>query len=233
MVKDFVQKVFEENGVNADIHGAAVTGSRSRGLENADSDIDVVIEVNSDLKEDVLFNIIHDEEFTLSGCTIDINPIKADETGTLETYLPTAEAYLTEKKHRTISILTLMLPSSLLRTILTVNLMNRLTFLIFQRFLLLILLMKSMISPIQVYADLEQFRLIYEYDGNVVRNEQYNSLAEMNKKMLCRYLISVTLYHFPMMRFLSVIQAKSDEPLHSESEIKAPEKAAEIHHNRL
>lgn len=54
MVKDFVQKVFEENGVNADIHGAAVTGSRSRGLENADSDIDVVIEVDSDLKEDAL-----------------------------------------------------------------------------------------------------------------------------------------------------------------------------------
>ncbi len=97
MVKDFVQKVFEENGVNADIHDAAVTGSRSRGLENADSDIDVAIEVDSDLKEDALFNIIHDEEFKLSGYTIDINPIKADETGTLETYLPTAEAYLTEK----------------------------------------------------------------------------------------------------------------------------------------
>ena len=97
IVKDFVQRVFEENGVTAEIHGAAVTGSRSRGLENADSDIDVVIEIDSDLKEDALFNIIHDEELTLEGYTIDINPIKTDETGTLETYLPTAEAYLTEK----------------------------------------------------------------------------------------------------------------------------------------
>lgn len=97
IVKDFVQRVFEENGVTAEIGSAAVTGSRSRGLENADSDIDVVIEIDSNLKEDALFNIIHNEELTLEGYTIDINPIKADETGTLETYLPTAEAYLTEK----------------------------------------------------------------------------------------------------------------------------------------
>ena len=97
IVKGFVQRVFEENGVTAEIHGAAVTGSRSRGLEKTDSDIDVVIEIDSDLKEDALFNIIHNEELTLEGYAIDINPIKADETGTLETYLPTAEAYLTEK----------------------------------------------------------------------------------------------------------------------------------------
>lgn len=97
IVKDFVQKVFEENGIIAEIGGAAITGSRSRGLENADSDIDVVIEIDSDLKEDALFNIIHDEELTLEGYMIDINPIKADETGALETYLPTAEAYLAEK----------------------------------------------------------------------------------------------------------------------------------------
>lgn len=38
--------------------------------------------------------------------------------------------------------------------------------------------------PIQVYADLEQYRLIFEYDGNVIRDEQYNSLAEMNENAL-------------------------------------------------
>lgn len=100
VAKDFVQNIFEENGVTAEIHGAAVTGSRSRGLENADSDIDVVMEIDSDLKEDALFNIIHDKKFELEGYTIDINPIKADETGILETYLPTVEAYLSEKAHK-------------------------------------------------------------------------------------------------------------------------------------
>lgn len=38
--------------------------------------------------------------------------------------------------------------------------------------------------PIQVYADLEQYKLIFEYDGNVVRDEQYNSLAELNENAL-------------------------------------------------
>lgn len=38
--------------------------------------------------------------------------------------------------------------------------------------------------PIQVYADLEQYRLIFEYDGNVVRDEQYNTLSEMNENAL-------------------------------------------------
>ena len=222
MVKDFVQKVFEENGVNADIHGAAVTGSRSRGLENADSDIDVVIEVDSDLKEDVLFNIIHDEEFTLSGYTIDINPIKADETGTLETYLPTAEAYLTEKaqnnKHTDLDVAKQLITDYLDR-----EFGEPTDFSDISKISLAYTTDEEHDLPIQVYADLEQFRLIYEYDGNVVRNEQYNSLAEMNKNALS-VLDFNDLVSLSDDEILSVIQAKSDEPLHSESEINAPEK---------
>lgn len=38
--------------------------------------------------------------------------------------------------------------------------------------------------PIQVYADLEQYKLIFEYDGNVVRDEQYNTISEMNENAL-------------------------------------------------
>ena len=222
MVKDFVQKIFEENGINADIHGAAVTGSRSRGLENADSDIDVVIEVDSDLKEDVLFNIIHDEEFTLSGYTIDINPIKADETGTLETYLPRAEAYLTEKaqnnKHTDLDV-----AKQLITDYLDSEFDEPSDFSDISKISLAYTTDEEHDLPIQVYADLEQFRLIYEYDGNVVRNEQYHSLAEMNKNALS-VLDFNDLVSLSDDEILSVIQAKSDEPLHSESEIKAPEK---------
>ncbi|MEE0505061.1 MAG: toprim domain-containing protein [Ruminococcus callidus] len=38
--------------------------------------------------------------------------------------------------------------------------------------------------PVLVYADLEQYRLVFEYDGNVVRDEKYSSLAEMNENAL-------------------------------------------------
>lgn len=37
---------------------------------------------------------------------------------------------------------------------------------------------------IQVSADLEKYRLVYAYDGNVVREEQYHSLSEMNANAL-------------------------------------------------
>ena len=174
IVKDFVQRVFEENGVDAQIHGAAVTGSRSRGLEKVDSsDVDVVIEIDSALKEDALFNIIHGEALTLEGYTIDINPIKADETGTLETYLPTAEAYLTEKaQHRKLSDLDTA--KQHIADYLDREFGGSAEFSDISRLSLAYAVDEEHNLPIQVYADLEQFKLTFEYDGMVVRDEQYN-----------------------------------------------------------
>ena len=183
MVKDFVQRIFEENGINAEIHGAAVSGSRSRGLENADSDIDVVLEVDSDLKEDALFNIIHEEALTLEGYTIDINPIKADETGTLETYLPTAEAYLADKAQST-ELSDLDIAKQHIADYYDREFGELAEFSDLSNISLAYTTDEEHNLPIQVYADLEQYRLIFEYDGNVVRDEQYNSLSEMNENAL-------------------------------------------------
>lgn len=183
MVKDFAQRIFEENGINAEIHGAAVAGSRSRGLENANSDIDVVLEVDSNLKEDALFNIIHEEALTLEGYTIDINPIKADETGTLETYLPTAEAYLADKAQST-ELSDLDIAKQHIADYYGREFGELAEFSDLSNISLAYTTDEEHNLPIQVYADLEQYKLIFEYDGNVVRDEQYNSLAEMNENAL-------------------------------------------------
>ena len=54
-----------------------MSGSRCRGLENDNSDIDVVVEIKgSDLKEDALFNIFHEEGMKIDGITVDINPVR-------------------------------------------------------------------------------------------------------------------------------------------------------------
>lgn len=219
IVKDFVQRVFEENGVDAQIHGAAVTGSRSRGLEKVDfSDVDVVIEIDSDLKEDALFNIIHGEALTLEGYTIDINPIKADETGTLETYLPTAEAYLTEKaQHRKLSDLDTA--KQHIADYLDREFGGSAEFSDISRLSLAYAVDEEHNLPIQVYADLEQFKLTFEYDGMVVRDEQYNSLAEMNENALS-VLDYNDLVSLSDDEISSVIQAKAVEQLHSDKGIK-------------
>lgn len=99
MVKEHISNIFSENEVSAEIKDLAVYGSRSRGLETDNSDIDVVVEiVNSDLKEDSLFNLLNEDGFEIDGIKIDINPIRPEETGTLEMYLENAEKYLSEKK---------------------------------------------------------------------------------------------------------------------------------------
>lgn len=98
MVKEFVVEQLYKYEIDYDLIGIAITGSRSRGLERADSDLDVVIEFNTDIKEYVLFNILHEEPFSIGGIPVDINPIRKEETGDLGYYLHNAEKYLANKE---------------------------------------------------------------------------------------------------------------------------------------
>lgn len=68
MVKEFVVEQLYKYEIDYDLIGIAITGSRSRGLERPDSDLDVVIEFNTDTKEYVLFDILHEEPFSIGGC---------------------------------------------------------------------------------------------------------------------------------------------------------------------
>ena len=99
-VSCYIQSIIDECGLDAEIVGLAITGSRSRGLEREESDLDIVVEMKSSMKEDELFNTLNDDGFSIAGVKVDINPILADKTGTLETYLLNAEKYLAEKKEQ-------------------------------------------------------------------------------------------------------------------------------------
>lgn len=93
----YVQATLDDVCPGAKVIDVALSGSRCRGLEQETSDIDVVVEYEGDIKEDSLFNYLHEEDFSLCGLKVDINPITESKTGTLETYLPTVEKYLSEK----------------------------------------------------------------------------------------------------------------------------------------
>ena len=98
-IKAYVQEKIEEYGLDAEIVDMAVTGSRSRGIGQKNADLDVAVEFMGSEREDALFEIFHEDSFAVGGIKVDINPIKAEKTGTLETYLPKAEKYLGEKKN--------------------------------------------------------------------------------------------------------------------------------------
>ena len=93
-VKCHVQAKLEESGIDAEIVDVAVAGSRCRGLEREGSDLDVVVELSTNEREDVLFDTFNEDGLHIGGVKVDINPITAQRTGSLETYLPQVEDYL-------------------------------------------------------------------------------------------------------------------------------------------
>lgn len=92
-----VMAVLDEYEADAQIVDIAVYGSRCRGLEREDSDLDVVVEYKGSEKEDHMFNILNEDGLRIGGVRVDINPITEHSSGTMSTYLFSAEKYLTEE----------------------------------------------------------------------------------------------------------------------------------------
>ena len=80
--------------MDAVIVDVAVVGSRCRGLEQEGSGLDVVVELSTNEREDMLFDMLNENGLSIGGIKVNIGPITAQETGSLETYLPLAEDYL-------------------------------------------------------------------------------------------------------------------------------------------
>ena len=93
----YVQSVLDDMELGAKVVDVAVSGSRSRGMEEEKSDIDIVVEYAGNIKEDVLFNALHEDGLKLGGINVDINPITESQTGTMKTYLPQVEQYFIKK----------------------------------------------------------------------------------------------------------------------------------------
>ena len=98
IVSDYVQSKIDENDLEAEIVGVVVSGSRCRGIEKAGSDLDVVLEYKGNVREDTFFDILHEDGMEIGGVKVDINPISEGKTGTLESYLPAVEEYLSQKQ---------------------------------------------------------------------------------------------------------------------------------------
>ena len=94
----YIKSKIDECEVDAEIVDVIISGSRCRGLESENSDIDIVVEYKGSEHEDTLFNIFNEDGLTIGGVKVDINPITEGKTGTLATYLPGVESYLAEKK---------------------------------------------------------------------------------------------------------------------------------------
>lgn len=96
-IEDFTRDVIEQILIENELEEVVsiielyVHGSRINGNPRKDSDLDIVLYYKGNIKEDSLFNILHDDEYiddlTYDGIYIDINPIRDSETGSLNEYI--------------------------------------------------------------------------------------------------------------------------------------------------
>ncbi len=87
-VINHVKYKLEENDIyDVEILGAKVYGSRGSGVNNDNSDLDVLIEFKGNIREDDMFNLINEDDFKINEIEVDINPITKDKSGTIEEYL--------------------------------------------------------------------------------------------------------------------------------------------------
>lgn len=100
LVEEYVTAKLAECDFDAGVRDVAISGSRCRGLEGKRSDLDVVVEYIGDEREDDMFNLLHEDKFSIGGVKVDINPITEYRTGMLEEYLPGVERYLEEKSRK-------------------------------------------------------------------------------------------------------------------------------------
>lgn len=100
LVEEYVTAKLAECDFDAKVRDVVISGSRCRGLEGKRSDLDVVVEYIGDERGDDMFNLLHEDKFSIGVVKVDINPITEYRTGTLEEYLPGVEKYLEEKRQK-------------------------------------------------------------------------------------------------------------------------------------
>lgn len=77
IVKEDLRVIIEENNLDVEIEGIELIGSYTRGENTPESDLDVLVQYSGDLRDDDFFNIILEENLSLFGVKIDINPINS------------------------------------------------------------------------------------------------------------------------------------------------------------
>lgn len=75
--KSDIQNILEDNGIyDVDIVDIDLHGSRLRGTAKYNSDLDVVVQYDGNIREDTLFDILNENPIEIDGIKVDINPIK-------------------------------------------------------------------------------------------------------------------------------------------------------------
>ena len=96
-VWEYIQMKIREYHLPIQIREVLVYGSRSRGTEKADSDLDILFEYAGARREDDIFNLLHEDNFCIGEVAVDINPVTEEQSGDLSQRLIRAEEYMEQE----------------------------------------------------------------------------------------------------------------------------------------
>ena len=102
-VRDWILDIIEDAGFDStefSYVGIRAYGSRVSGKATESSDLDILVEYEGTAREDDIFNVLHEEKYWINGVLIDVNPIKADCSGTIEEYLKRCDDNWKEQTRR-------------------------------------------------------------------------------------------------------------------------------------
>ena len=77
IIKEDLRVIIEKNNLDVEIEDIELIGSYTRGENTSESDLDVLVQYSGDLRDDDFFNIIVEENLSLCGVKIDVNPINS------------------------------------------------------------------------------------------------------------------------------------------------------------
>lgn len=98
MVKAKAESIFETMNLDCQVLDVVLVGSRSRGIEQEDSDVEVVVAVNGDVPAEEVDGLLNGENIRVDGHTVFMHSIVNDVPMKLEDFLMRQEAELSNQK---------------------------------------------------------------------------------------------------------------------------------------
>lgn len=97
-LKQHVLEKLKEFKMELSVGDVIIYGSRARGLENKNSDLNVLLSYYSEnVRESEFTRVLNQEEMHINGIPVEFNAIRRMESGTLDAYLARAGNYLDER----------------------------------------------------------------------------------------------------------------------------------------
>lgn len=84
--KEFIDE-HQRDGLSISLVDMIAIGSRKSGTAREDSDLDILLEYQGDVKEDAVFNALNSEPLEIMGVKVDFFPIREEESGNIASWL--------------------------------------------------------------------------------------------------------------------------------------------------